>query len=161
MTLLAYPLAAAARGGARKAGTDSKSHRPTSPAAPHHRILVASSVPQEREGWAVILSLADYGVLSVRDGELALQAVQSGRIDVVVAAVAMSKLDGLELLREIGALSRPPAVILIAKGHGEIDEVYLKLGRHYGAAATFTQPLDAEKFLSAVRALAGRAATDE
>ena len=156
MTFLAHPLIATGRKGTRrnigKAGANQKSLRKV---APLHNILVASSDRREREYWSALLSHSGCSVLSVKDGETALRAVRDDHIDIVVAAVEMSKLDGLELLREISQLSRPPAVILIAKGGSEMDRIYLKVGKLYGAAAIYTQPLDPREFISGVRAALG------
>jgi CheY-like chemotaxis protein len=121
------------------------------------RVVVASGDWQEREEWTSLLSRLQLSVLPVNDGDAALQAVRFERIDLVVAAVTLTKVDGLELLSEIGRLAHPPAAILIAKGHGEIDGLYLKIAQLQGAAATYTQPLDEKSFLAGIRAALGLA----
>lgn len=118
-----------------------------------HNILVASSDRQERERWAQLLSQPDFCVIMVEDGEAALRAVETGCVDIVVAAVSMPRLDGLEFLRELNKRPGSPRTILIARGRSEMERIYLKAAKLYGAAAAYTQPLDDEDLLSGVRLL--------
>ena len=156
MDFQSFPLTTAAlsrpqrNGGAANAKANRKESRDRL-----HKVLLASGDRREREHWAAHLSNSEYSLLSVEDGEAALQTILADRIDVVIAAVTMAKLDGLEMLRALRGLSRPPAAILVAKGGREIDRVYLKIAKLYGAAATYTQPLDRKTLRSGLRAALG------
>jgi DNA-binding response OmpR family regulator len=114
-------------------------------------VLLASSDSHERKMWTAHLANLDYRIELVENGEAALRTILASRIDAVVAAVTMEKLDGLELLRALGGLARPPVTLLVAQGGSEIDKVYLKIAKLYGAAEVYTQPLDRKAFRQGLR----------
>jgi DNA-binding NarL/FixJ family response regulator len=89
--------------------------------------------------------------LAAENGEAALRAIHANNPDLLIAAVSMARLDGLELLRIVHEIAPRVRVILIAKGNRQVDRSYMKLAKLLGAAATFTQPLDETTFLSGVR----------
>lgn len=119
---------------------------------PVRTILVASSDRDEREKWAEYLAHPQHRILSVGDGHAALRSIHANQPDLVVAAISMARLDGLELLQVIHDTTPQLRVILIAKGHSQIDRSYMKLATLLGAMTTYTQPLDGEALLSGVRA---------
>ena len=114
-------------------------------------VLLASSDSHERKTWAAHLSNLDYRIEEADNGETALRTIVASRIDAVVAAVTMEKLDGLELLRALAGLSRPPVTLLVSHGGGDIDKVYLKMAKLYGAVEVYTQPLDRKAFRQGLR----------
>ncbi len=114
-------------------------------------ILVATGDPEERKSWMNCLAHSEHRILAAEDGQAALHAIQANDPDLLVAAVSMAKLDGLELLRAAHHVAPRLRVILIAKGNRQIDRSYMKLAKLLGAVGTFTQPLDAKTLLSGVR----------
>ena len=114
-------------------------------------VLLASSDSHERKMWADHLANLDYRIETVDNGEAALRTILASRIDAVIAAVTMDKLDGLELLRALQGFSRPPVTLLVAQGGTDIDKVYLKIAKLYGALEVFTQPLDRKAFRQGLR----------
>src|SRR3954468_11933831 len=73
----------------------------------------------EREG---------FGVTAVHDGEAAARLALSGGYQIVVLAVMMPKVDGIEALRQIRQTSRVPVVMLTARGDDDDRLVGLELG---------------------------------
>jgi DNA-binding response OmpR family regulator len=100
--------------------------------------------PLEREG---------FRVLQARDGEEALAAFASERVDLVVLDVMLPKLDGLEVCKRLRAESGVPIIMLTARDD-ELDKV---LGLELGADDYITKPFSIREFRSRVRALLRRA----
>jgi len=114
-------------------------------------IVVASGEAIERESWTALLSRPEYTITQVVDGEKALRLMKTDQADLVIAAVTMSTMDALELLRTVRPMKDAPPVIVIARGRGEIDDLYLKTAALLGAAETYMQPLEPSTFLAGVR----------
>jgi CheY-like chemotaxis protein len=116
------------RTGARQA-RDSRRN----PARP--RILLAYPAASRREYLAVFLASRGYAVTTCGDGRQALALVETGAFELVVTAIQMPHLDGLEL---ITALRRQggPAAIAVADGTGKMDRIYLRNATLCGAVAT-------------------------
>jgi len=152
MALFAHPLMAAPGGRRQQRSTSNDAaNEPVGRDYPIRTILVASSDPEERQKWAEYLAHPQHRILSAGDGHAALRAVQANHPDLLVAAMSMARLDGIELLQAVHKTAPQPRVILITRGHGEIDRSYVKLAKLLGAVATYTQPLDGEALLLGVR----------
>jgi DNA-binding response OmpR family regulator len=100
--------------------------------------------PLEQEG---------FRVLQARDGEEALVAFASERIDLVVLDLMLPKIDGLEVCRRLRAASTVPIIMLTARDD-ELDKV---VGLELGADDYITKPFSIREFRSRVRALLRRA----
>ena len=101
--------------------------------------------PLEQEG---------FRVLQARDGEEALAAFASERVDLVVLDLMLPKIDGLEVCRRLRAASTVPIIMLTARDD-ELDKV---VGLELGADDYITKPFSIREFRSRVRALLRRAA---
>lgn len=121
-----------------------------------NRVLIASSDAQERERWTGNLLEAGYRVSAVSDGHSTLRAIEHECFDIVVSAVTMNTLDGLELLRAVADRPKAPAIILITPGCGDMDRIYMKSAKLHGAASAYTQPLNVTAFLEDVRTISRR-----
>lgn len=119
-----------------------------------HRILIVDSDPGHRA--LVSLMLSDYEVALASSGEEALARIEAGGIDLVVSALLMPGMDGLELLRALRDVQPGLPVIAVVPGMSEIDGVYLRGATALGAARTYTQPLTPSVFLDSVRELLDR-----
>jgi EAL domain-containing protein (putative c-di-GMP-specific phosphodiesterase class I) len=84
------------------------------------RVLLVDDDPMLLRGMARILLEDGYEVISSRDGEDALVHVAKGGLDVIITDVAMPKLGGVELLREVRQFDLDVPVIL-ATGAPSID----------------------------------------
>ena len=80
-------------------------------------VLFAEDDEATCEIWDLLLSrlVAQHAV--VHDGAMALSRFRAGGFDVVVSDVQMPVMDGLELAREILAITRETPVILVSGEH--------------------------------------------
>jgi two-component system response regulator RegX3 len=102
----------------------------------------------------VSFALRDEGfdVITVRDGEAALDAARTGDFDVVLLDVTMPKLSGTEVCRTLRAESIVPIIMLTARD-AEVDRV---LGLELGADDYVTKPFSARELASRIRAVLRR-----
>ena len=101
-----------------------------------YRILLADgSIPFQtsvRDHLTAQDSVAQVDVVS--DGQAAMDALRSGRYDVLVCDLIMARLDGFELLERIkgGLVENPPAVIVVsALRHEDMVRQACMLGARY------------------------------
>jgi CheY-like chemotaxis protein len=113
-------------------------------------VLVADSDTAHRAWIADTLTERGYAVALAANGEEALARLKSGGIGLLVCAMTMSGMDGLELLRALRDSAVLLPVIVIAANMSEIDRLCLKGASLLGASATFTQPLTPSVFLGRV-----------
>jgi two-component system OmpR family response regulator len=96
-----------------------------------------------------------YAVDWVRDGEMALTALQSQTYDLVLLDLGLPRVDGLEVLRLLrGRKLRVPVLIATAR-----DSVQQRVqGLDAGADDYILKPYDLDELLARIRALLRRAA---
>ena len=100
-----------------------------------------------------------YRVEAAAGGRAGVERVRQGGIDLVVSDVKMPDLDGLDMLREIKAVSPSPHVITIT-AFGSIDTAIRAV--KLGAFDYITKPFDVDQLiLSVQKALAERALRSE
>lgn len=116
-----------------------------------YRILVVSGHLTERRQWLSLLGERDFLISVADNGKEALRAIQGGDLDLVIAAVMMPEMDGIELVRLARTVGEPPPIIVVARGRGTPDHAFLRSAALAGATATYTQPLSAQDFLAGVR----------
>jgi len=114
-------------------------------------VLVADSERHHRAELAEMLIRRGYFVAFASNGEEALTRIEKGGIDLLLSAVSMPLMDGLELLRKLRDNDIHIPSVIIASGECEIDALYLKSAALLGAAATYTRPLSAAVFLNSLR----------
>jgi len=136
-----------------EAGTGEVDHRDTP-----ITVLVADGDEAHRNSVIQLLSGRGYLVVQAATGEAALDAIKAGGIDLLVSAVIMPRIDGLELLRTLRRTSPSLPVIAVVSGMAEIDEIYMRGASALGAARTYTQPLTPSIFLNSVHELLDRRA---
>jgi DNA-binding response OmpR family regulator len=115
------------------------------------RVLLASGNPKERATWRTMLNDPKYVISEVENGVAALKVMLLGDADIIVAAIAMARLDALELLRAARDIRRSPPIVVVGPGHSEINHVYLRTANLLGAAATYLEPLDAAEFSNGIK----------
>jgi CheY-like chemotaxis protein len=119
-------------------------------------VLVAHNDALQRAVVAEMLIGQGYSIVLASDGEEALTRVETGGIDLLVAAISMPRMGGLELLQAMRDMNATPQTVLIAAGMTEMDSVYLKAAGAMGAARGHTWPLTPSVFLSDIRDLLQR-----
>src|SRR5262252_5785763 len=100
-----------------------------------------------------------YAVETAENGRAGVERVRKGGVDLVVSDVKMPDLDGLDMLREIKAVSPSPHVITIT-AFGSIDTAIRAV--KLGAFDYITKPFDVDRLiLSVQKALDERALRSE
>jgi two-component system, OmpR family, response regulator len=117
-------------------------------------ILVAEDEPSIMESLDFILRRAGWSIVSVGDGDAALEAVRRHEPRMVVLDVMLPKRSGFEVLKQIRAdsLTRHlPVLILTAKGQLQDRRIAEELG----ADRFVTKPYANAEVVEAVRILLG------
>lgn len=98
------------------------------------RILLAYPGWSKREYLAVFLASRGYDVIACSNGREALAHLAADPFELVVTAILMPHIDGLELVRSLRRRGGPP-VMTVADGMGKMDRIYLRSAILHGAAA--------------------------
>src|SRR5216684_3282256 len=119
------------------------------------KILVVDDDPRLREALEVGLQLQweDAQVFSAVDGEAGLEVFFREEPDVVLLDVAMPRLNGFEVLKEIRRISDVPVIMLTARGE-EMDQVR---GLEAGADDYVVKPFSHLALLARIKAVLRRA----
>lgn len=109
--------------------------------AMRRRLLLVEDDPTLRQALAFNLTREGYEVASAADGEAALEAARSNRLDLILLDVMLPGMSGVEVLRVLRREGiTTPVIILSAKGD-EIDRVVgLKVGADDYVAKPFSRP---------------------
>ncbi|HEX7171867.1 MAG TPA: response regulator transcription factor [Candidatus Limnocylindria bacterium] len=105
------------------------------------RILLVEDDPTLRQALSFNLTREGYEVAAAADGEAALEAARSDRLDLILLDVMLPGMSGVEVLRVLRREGvATPVIILSAKGD-EIDRVVgLKVGADDYVAKPFSRP---------------------
>lgn len=95
------------------------------------RVLLADDEPHLGAILEQFLVARGFTVTAVRNGRLALEALQAAPYDVALLDVVMPEMDGLEVLRRVREESTPPEILIIT-GNGTVETTLaaLKLGAY-------------------------------
>jgi DNA-binding response OmpR family regulator len=118
------------------------------------KILVVDDDPHILDALSVGLALQwpECEVLAARDGEEGLELFFEREPDVVVLDVNMPRKNGFEVLQELGARGRIPALrVIVVTTEGRDEDA--RRGLAAGAAAYLTKPFRAEEVRAAIAAL--------
>ena len=115
-------------------------------------VLVVDDDAHIREVARYALARAGHAVEVANDGNVALDRVQRGGIDLVVLEVLMPELDGFALCRRLRANNRVPIMFLSSRGE-EADRV---LGLDLGADDYLTKPFSPRELVARVAAVLRR-----
>lgn len=113
-------------------------------------ILVVDDQPALRASIGLTLELAGYGVAMASDGVEAIEVLQARQVDLIIADIAMPRMDGLVLCQHVrahphwGAL---PFLFLTARApeNEPGDQAYA------GSTAYLLKPIQPEDLLSAIQ----------
>ncbi|HTQ84835.1 MAG TPA: sigma 54-interacting transcriptional regulator, partial [Candidatus Solibacter sp.] len=111
-------------------------------------VLIVDDEEGIRQSLASILREEGYTTDSVQSGEECLEAAKRRAYDLVLLDIWLDGMDGLETLRRLNELARPPVVVVIS-GHGTIETAVR--ATKLGAFDFIEKPLALEKMLVAVR----------
>lgn len=120
------------------------------------RILVIDDDPHVRDILRRMLERQGYEVLAAANGREGIRLFRNQVPDLVVTDILMPEKEGLETIRELRQES-PDVKIIVVSGGGDLGEPssILYMARQFGARYSFQKPIPRDKFLAAVRELAG------
>lgn len=119
----------------------------------HGHILVVDDDPQIRLLVARFLQRYGYQVTGAPDGRAMMEALAHSAIDLIVLDLMLPVRSGVELCRDVRAVSQIPIVMLTARNE-ESDRV---TGLEGGADDYVTKPFSPRELLARIRALLRRA----
>ena len=125
------------------------------PAEPRRRILVAEDSDEQRALYSEILRAAGYDVLEVSDGEHALAAARSEKLDLVIMDVTMPGRSGwnvLRVLREAPETMNLPVIVITGLSESWDRDASIAAG----ADRYLAKPVAPAAMLSEIRAILGR-----
>jgi two-component system nitrogen regulation response regulator NtrX len=111
-------------------------------------VLIVDDEEGIRQSLSSILREEGYATESVASGEECLAAAKRRPYDLVLLDIWLKGMDGLETLRHLNELARPPVVVVIS-GHATIETAVR--ATKLGAFDFIEKPLELEKMLVAVR----------
>ncbi len=93
------------------------------------QVLVADDEPNLRRVLHAQLSRDGYDVITVEDGQAALDAIEAHHVDVIISDLRMPRVDGLTLLKNV-VKNHPDVPVILITAHGTVDTAVeaLKLG---------------------------------
>lgn len=116
------------------------------------KILIVDDAENVRYSLRTSLEDAGYAVDEAVDGEEALTRLQSSAFDLVIADVWMPRLNGIDLLQRMRAISPNTPVFVITGGAARIPiESTAAMARTWGADHVFYKPFDNEDLIVAIR----------
>jgi len=121
-------------------------------------ILLADDDPNIVDSLAPFLERAGFHVLSVSNGQAALERAQSHHPDLIILDVLMPRMDGRETLRRLRRANLWTPTILLTQV-GEASERALALEE--GADDYLNKPFDPHELLARIRAVLRRARPGE
>ena len=119
------------------------------------RILVVDDDAQLTRVLRTGLKSRGYEVRTAPDGAIALATFNEWQPDLVITDLAMPVMDGLELCRQLRAISQVPLIVLSAKGEEKTKIEALDLG----ADDFVTKPFGIDELFARVRAALRRASS--
>ena len=117
------------------------------------RLLLVEDDPTLRQALSFNLTREGYDVAAASDGESALEAARSDRLDLILLDVMLPGMSGVEVLRVLRREGvSTPVIILSAKGD-EIDRV---VGLQVGADDYVAKPFSRPELLARIEAVLRR-----
>ncbi len=111
------------------------------------RILIADDELNIRKVLAATLRKEGHEVITAKDGQEAMDLLESGKIQVVVTDLKMPRVDGLELLHHIQC-HYPQTPVIMITAHGSINNAVEALKN--GALDYITKPFDKEDLIRTI-----------
>ena len=115
-------------------------------------VLIVDDDPVVRRMLQLSFESEGFAVLTAGDGLEGLEAMRSGKPDVVILDIMMPKLDGMKVMNEVNDdddLRGTPVILLSAKA----TSLDVDLGLKAGAADYITKPVDPIDLVDRVRSV--------
>ena len=117
------------------------------------RILIADDEENIRKTLAYFLREEGYQCDVAASGELALERVRAGGIDLVLTDVRMPGMDGVELMKQVHQWS-PESLVVLMTAFASVETAVAAV--RAGAADYFLKPLDFDELAVRIRTLVQR-----
>ncbi|MDF2438332.1 MAG: Fis family transcriptional regulator [Bacteroidota bacterium] len=112
------------------------------------KILIIDDEKSIRKTLREILEYEKYQVDEAADGAEGLGKIQKEKFDIILCDIKMPKMDGIEVLEKIMALSVDTPVVMVS-GHGNIETAVEAVKK--GAFDFIAKPLDLNRLLVTIR----------
>ncbi|GAB4481121.1 MAG: response regulator [Anaerolineae bacterium] len=110
-------------------------------------ILLVDDDPVFLAGLAEFLAAEGYGVITARDGAEALAVLRSNPVDLILADVAMPRMNGYQLFRSVRAKPYGQALPFVFISSRSLDSD-IQFGLEIGAHAYVTKPVDYDELIA-------------
>lgn len=117
------------------------------------RVLIAEDDDSLREMITEFLSMK-YDCIAARDGVDALEIIENGEVDILLADIMMPRMDGIELVKNVRSMGLSVPIILATAKESLEDK---RIGFSVGADDYVTKPFDLEELDYRISALIRRA----
>jgi DNA-binding response OmpR family regulator len=119
---------------------------------PVDRILLVEDDPRLAEMLTEYLSQAGFRVSHAPTGRIAMEHISAAEIDAVILDLMLPDMDGLDVCRQLRAVSDVPVLMLTARGDA-IDRI---VGLEIGADDYLPKPFEPRELLARLRAILRR-----
>jgi len=119
-------------------------------------ILIVDDQPEILENLALVLELEGYGVLTAGDGVEALAAIETRRVDLILADIAMPRMNGYQLYERVRENPQWVAIPFLFLSARAMDSD-IRYGKELGVDDYLTKPIQPEDLLAAVQGRLKRA----
>ncbi len=120
------------------------------------KILLIDDDEELCELVAEYLTVEEFTVEAVHDGENGLQNAVSDKFDLVILDVMLPKMNGFDVLRQLRRTSNIPVLMLTARG----DDTERIVGLEIGADDYLPKPFNPRELVARIRAILRRAPTE-
>lgn len=111
-------------------------------------ILIIDDERPIRNTLREILEYEKFIIDEAEDGQMGLEKIKSKKYDLIMCDIKMPKLDGLDVLKQIGSLGIETPIVMIS-GHGTIETAVEAIKN--GAFDFISKPFDLNRLLITVR----------
>ena len=115
--------------------------------------LIIDDEPDVREGLRVTLEHLGYEVYEACDGQEGIDAFKQKPADLVVTDIFMPQKDGIEVIRELRALSTSVTVVAASGRAGVRGKSLLRYALDLGADYALKKPIDMEEIEGILRSI--------
>ena len=120
-----------------------------------NKILIIDDDEELCELVSEYLTVEGFTIESVNDGESGLAKALNGDFDIVILDVMLPKMNGLDVLRNLGVESKLPVIMLTARG----DDMERIVGLEIGADDYLPKPFNPRELAARLRAILRRTET--
>ena len=117
------------------------------------RILIIDDEPEILSILRTILENAKHEVEEAIDGKVGYEKFLNSNFDLIVTDLVMPEKEGIELIRDVLAVSPNSKIIAISGGGSFEPKFYLDLAGYLGAIRCLPKPLDLREFIKIVEEL--------